>query len=120
MKSSSQKVHVSVLQNTNYFNGLFVASESNLTDCFLDKSAHKMYHCRISCDKRGLNLEYLPHLRHSLTLPLVKEGGDGVPDVIKCLDEYNLIKEDFDSILEVSQWPNSENIMSMVESKVSI
>ena len=75
---------------------------------------------RISCDKRGLNMEYLPHLRHSLTHPLVTQGVEGVPDVIKCLDSYNLIKEDFDSILEVSQWPNSKDVMSMVETKVSI
>jgi len=65
-------------------------------------------------------MQYLPHLRHSLTLPLIRDGSDGVPDVIKCLDSYDLIKEDFDSIMEVSQWPNSKDVMSMIESKVKI
>jgi hypothetical protein len=37
---------------------------------------------------------YLPYLRTSLTEPLVKKDADGVPDVIKLMDQYDIIKED--------------------------
>ena len=64
-------------------------------------------------------MDYLPYLRTSLTEPLVKKDADGVPDVIKLMDQYDIIKEDFDNIMEVSKWPNSKDPMSNLESKVS-
>jgi hypothetical protein len=42
-----------------------------------------------------------------------------VLDVIKLMDQYDIIKEDFDNIMEVSKWPNSKDPMSKLESKVS-
>ncbi|CAL1548583.1 unnamed protein product [Lymnaea stagnalis] len=70
-----------------------------------------------SCDKRGLTLDYLPALRTSLTSPLTINGAAGVPDVIKVMDDYDIIKEDFDNILEVTKWPNSFDPMSKLDSK---
>jgi replication factor C subunit 1 len=64
-------------------------------------------------------MDYLPYMRTSLTEPLVKKYADGVPDVIKLMDQYDIIKEDFDNIMEVSKWPNSKDPMSKLESKVS-
>ena len=63
-------------------------------------------------------MDYLPYLRRSLTDPLVKHDTDGVPDVIKIMDAYSIIKEDFDNILEVSKWPSSKDPMATVASKV--
>lgn len=50
---------------------------------------------------------------------MVKEN-DGIPDVIDLMDKYDIIKEDFDNILEVTKWPNSDDPMSQLSSKVSV
>ncbi|CAC5383730.1 RFC1 [Mytilus coruscus] len=71
----------------------------------------------LSCDKRGLNMDYLPYMRTHLTDPLIKNDADGVPDVIKLMDDYDIIKEDFDNIIEVSKWPNSIDPMSKLAPK---
>lgn len=70
-----------------------------------------------SANKLSLNLDYLPYLRKFLTTPLVVKENDGIPDVIDLMDKYDIIKEDFDNILEVSKWPNSDNPMSLLSSK---
>lgn len=74
----------------------------------------------ISSDKRGLNLDYLPFMRKSLTDPLVERENEGVKDVIEMMDSYNIIKEDFDNVMEVSKWPNSSDPFSNLSSKVSL
>lgn len=64
-------------------------------------------------------MEYFPHLRCSLTSPLVEQGNNGVPQVVQLLDDYDLLREDFDSILDVTAWPGSKDPMSQVETKVN-
>ena len=74
---------------------------------------------RISADKTSLNMDYLPSLRHYLTKPLMERGTEGVSDVIDKLDYYSLLREDYDSVLEVTQWPDKPDPMKSIESKVS-
>lgn len=64
-------------------------------------------------------MDYLPYLRHSLTEPLVTKETDGVHDVIHLMDEYDIIKEDFDNIMEITKWPNSSDPLSKLSPKVS-
>ncbi len=63
-------------------------------------------------------MEYLPHLRKSLTQPLIQDGQDGIRSVINQLDEYDLRREDYDNILEVTQWSDASNPMKDIETKV--
>ncbi|XP_061178272.1 replication factor C subunit 1-like [Saccostrea echinata] len=70
-----------------------------------------------SANKLSLNLDYLPYMRKFLTSPLVIKENDGIPDVIDLMDKYDIIKEDFDNILEVTKWPNSADPMSLLSSK---
>lgn len=63
-------------------------------------------------------MDYLSHMKHNLTDPLIKLGSDGARDVIDTLDEYDLLREDFDNILEASTWPGQKNPMEGVEPKV--
>ena len=49
-------------------------------------------------------MDYLPHLRRSLTQPLRQKGADGVRDVIDLLSAYDLQKPDMDGILDVTKW----------------
>lgn len=63
-------------------------------------------------------MDYLPYMRNSLTEPLVRREAEGVPEVIQLMDEYDIIKEDYDNILEVTKWPNSKDPMAALSSKV--
>ena len=63
-------------------------------------------------------MEYLPSFRSCLTQPLVSQGTGGVPDVIKVMDDYDIVKEDFDNIMEVTKWPKSFDPMAQLDSKV--
>ena len=83
--------------------------------------AYNIYilHCRISGDKRALNLDYFPFLRRSLTNPLVNEGAGGVKRVVEVMNEYDLLREDFDNIISITQWPGMVDPLSKIDSKVS-
>ena len=63
---------------------------------------------------------YLPHLRSFLTKPLQSGDTEGVPEVVQLLNDYDLSREDFDSILEVSQYQGKEEPMKSVPTKVSM
>jgi replication factor C subunit 1 len=63
-------------------------------------------------------MEYRPHLKQKLTKPLKNEDGSGIPEVIQMLDEYDLLKDDFDNILEISQWTGEKDAMAGVATKV--
>lgn len=72
----------------------------------------------ISGSKQALNLEYLPQIRDAIIHPLVTEGSSGVATSLEVLQSYNLLREDLESILELTMWPNQKDPMSAVESKV--
>ncbi|KAB0797589.1 hypothetical protein PPYR_08582 [Photinus pyralis] len=72
----------------------------------------------ISANRTEVNLDYLSTLRMSLVNPLIKKGGEGVPDSLNVMHNYNLLREDLDSILELAQWPKQKDPMNMVDSKV--
>lgn len=52
----------------------------------------------------GLNADYYDVLRERLTGPLIRDGVDGVDDVLRFMENYNLMREDLDSILELATW----------------
>jgi len=66
-----------------------------------------------SGSKLQLLLDYLPLLKHTLSQPLIKHGTDGVDDVIEIMDEYDISREDIDSIMQLSQY-GTEDIMKPV------
>ena len=73
---------------------------------------------KISANREGLNLNYLPIIRERLTKPLIKDGAQGVDKVIDFMDEYYITREDFDSIIELTTWNGQADVMSKIESKV--
>ena len=38
--------------------------------------------------------------------------------MIELMTEYSLTREDFDTIVELSTWPNQKDVMTMIDSKV--
>ena len=73
----------------------------------------------VSGSTTDLMLDYMTPLSGALTKPLVQKETDGVPDVIKVLSEYDLMKDDMDAILELNAWPGKGDPMAGVASKVS-
>lgn len=62
------------------------------------------YHMSLitSTDKTELAIDYLPLLQGKLLNPISKNGNDGITDVIEILDSYYLTKEDWDSIMDLT------------------
>lgn len=73
---------------------------------------------RISGSKRDVSMDYCEMMRDTIVTPLVKRGADGVDEAVEAMNSYDLLREDLESLLELSSWPNSKNPMSTVESKV--
>lgn len=66
-----------------------------------------------------MNLDYLYYLRQALLTPLQRHGADGAGQAVQLLDNYQLVKEDVDSIMEISVWGGQPDPYSKLDSKVS-
>ena len=64
-------------------------------------------------------MDYCEPLKKAVTHPLVKDGAEGVQRAVEVMNTYHLLREDLDSMLELTQWPGARDVMSGVESKVS-
>ena len=76
-------------------------------------------HTRLSAglSKENLVLQQGQALRDHVLNPLVKDGAEGVDASVSRMGDYNLLREDLDSLIEVSQWPDRPDPMRNVESK---
>ena len=72
----------------------------------------------VSGSTTDLMLDYMTPLASALTKPLVHKEAEGVAEVIKVLDDYDLLKDDMDAILELNSWPGRHDPMAAVASKV--
>jgi len=63
-------------------------------------------------------MDYVPYMKHLMTAPLVNDGSSGVDQTVSLLHAYDLLREDFDNVLEVSAWSSTPDVMSSVDSKV--
>ena len=57
---------------------------------------------KISGTSTEVATNYLPAFRKPLSTPLIQYNQDGIEDVIKVMDEYNLSREDWDSVFELT------------------
>lgn len=67
-----------------------------------------------------MNLDYLHYLRLMLLHPLQKQGAEGAAQAVQLLDDYQLTREDVDSIMETSVWGGRPDPYSKLDSKVSV
>ncbi|EUB57702.1 Replication factor C subunit [Echinococcus granulosus] len=66
-------------------------------------------------DSRSLLLDYLHPLAVRLSAPL-KEGD--INSVLECLDAYQLLREDMDSLVELTTWQGRPGLMKNIDAKV--
>jgi len=72
----------------------------------------------ISGGRNSLVLDYLPYLSTLLSEPLINEGTDRVDEVVERMHAYDLLRDDFDNIMDLASFSDSENIREMIDSKV--
>nr|XP_020479853.1 replication factor C subunit 1 [Monopterus albus] len=68
--------------------------------------------------RQAVNLDYLHYLRQALLTPLQRHGAEGAGQAVQLLNDYRLIKEDVDSIMEVTVWGGQPDPYSKLDSKV--
>ncbi|KPJ21463.1 Replication factor C subunit 1 [Papilio machaon] len=78
-------------------------------------------HTRLSTSgsKSSIFLDYAMHLRDAVVHPLLTHKADGIQQSLDILESYHLLREDLDSLLELSLWPGQRNPMILIDSKVS-
>ena len=74
---------------------------------------------RLSASRESITLDYATHLRDQIIGPLIRNGADGVESALEILHEYQLLKDDLDSLQEICLWPSSKNHWASLDSKVS-
>ncbi|XP_054634941.1 replication factor C subunit 1 isoform X2 [Dunckerocampus dactyliophorus] len=68
--------------------------------------------------RQAVNLDYLYYLRQTLLSPLQKLATEGASQAVQLLDDYQLIKDDVDSMMEISVWGGQPDPYSKLDSKV--
>ncbi|XP_072318368.1 replication factor C subunit 1 [Eucyclogobius newberryi] len=68
--------------------------------------------------RQSVNLDYLHYLRNALLNPLQRFGAEGAAQAVQLLDDYQLIREDVDSMMEISVWGGQPDLYSKLDSKV--
>uniref|UniRef100_A0A672MX99 Replication factor C subunit 1 n=1 Tax=Sinocyclocheilus grahami TaxID=75366 RepID=A0A672MX99_SINGR len=68
--------------------------------------------------KEAINLDYLPYLHSAILEPLQSQGSEGASQSVNLMDDYNIIKEDVDNMMEISLWGGQPDPYSKLDSKV--
>lgn len=63
---------------------------------------------RSSGDRHEVRQSYIPSFFNKLVRRLEIEGKDAIPDIISCMDNYFLTKDDWDAIIELGVGPMNE------------
>lgn len=75
---------------------------------------------RISGGKLAVNLDYLKPLRDKIITPLIKRKNEGIEEAVSVMNSYQLLREDLDSIIELSLWKGQQNPLNLIDSKVRL
>ncbi|XP_017031219.1 replication factor C subunit 1 [Drosophila kikkawai] len=77
-------------------------------------------HTRVctSGSRLSVRLDYAPFLLNNICRPLAKEGQEGVPAAIEVMKDYHLLREDLDSLVELTSWPGKKSPLDAVDGRV--
>ncbi|KOC59072.1 Replication factor C subunit 1 [Habropoda laboriosa] len=77
-------------------------------------------HARLAtgASKESINLDYIKPLRNAIIRPLAVDGTESVNVAISVMNYYHLLREDLDSLIEISLWPGDRDPMQVIDSKV--
>jgi len=77
-------------------------------------------HTRLTAgvSKGAVTLDYGQRLREHIVSPMSKLGAEGVDQSVTNINDYNLLREDLDGLMEVTQWPGRPDPWAALDSKV--
>ena len=77
-------------------------------------------HTRLTAgvSKGAVTLDYGQRLREHIVSPMSKTGADGVEQSVVNINDYNLLREDLDGLMEVTQWPGRPDPWQALDSKI--
>ncbi|XP_012236348.1 replication factor C subunit 1 [Bombus impatiens] len=77
-------------------------------------------HARLAtgASKEAINLDYIRPLRNTILRPLAVGGIENVDTAIDVMNHYHLLREDLDSLVEISLWPGDRDPFQIIDSKV--
>ena len=77
-------------------------------------------HTRLTAgvSKGAVTLDYGQRLREHIVSPMSKLGAEGVDQSVTNINDYNLLREDLDGLMEVTHWPGRPDPWGALDSKV--
>uniref|UniRef100_A0ABK9MQN0 Replication factor C subunit 1 n=1 Tax=Glossina morsitans morsitans TaxID=37546 RepID=A0ABK9MQN0_GLOMM len=84
----------------------------------LAQEIHDHTRIRTSGSRLSIRLDYAAFLLHKIIHPLKEHGLDGVNESLNTIKEYHLLREDLESLIELTTWPGKKSPMDSVDSKV--
>ncbi|XP_036341735.1 LOW QUALITY PROTEIN: replication factor C subunit 1-like [Rhagoletis pomonella] len=84
----------------------------------LAQEIHDHTRLRTSASRQSIRLDYAPFLLAKIVRPLKDKGMEGVKDSLDVLKEYHLLREDIDSLIELTAWPGKKGLMDAVDGRV--
>ncbi|XP_061394264.1 replication factor C subunit 1 [Musca vetustissima] len=84
----------------------------------LAQEIHDHTRVKTSGSRLSIRLDYAPFLLNKIVKPLVDKGADGVEESLETLKEYHLLREDIESLIELTTWPGKKSPMDAVDGKV--
>ncbi|XP_075145168.1 replication factor C subunit 1-like [Haematobia irritans] len=84
----------------------------------LAQELHDHTRIKTSGSRLSIRLDYAPFLLNKIVKPLVEKGLEGVEESLETLKEYHLLREDIESLIELTSWPGKKSPMDAVDGKV--
>lgn len=84
----------------------------------LAQEVHDHTRIRTSASVSSFRLDYAPMLLASIVKPLKAKGLEGVEESLSIIKEYRLLREDIESLIELTTWPGKKSAWDGVDSKV--
>ena len=71
-----------------------------------------------SGSRLAIRMDYAPFMLQAIVGPLQKDGIEGVPASLNVIKEYRLLREDIDSLIELSTWGRAKSPWDQIDGKV--
>ncbi|XP_067615846.1 replication factor C subunit 1 isoform X2 [Eurosta solidaginis] len=84
----------------------------------LAQEIHDHTRLRTSASRQSIRLDYAPFILGKIVRPLKERGVEGVEESLNVLKEYHLLREDIDSLIELTTWPGKKSLMDEVDGRV--
>lgn len=84
----------------------------------LAQEIHDHTRIRTSGSRISVHLDYAKFLLNKIVGPLQSKGLDGVDESLNVLKEYHLLREDIDSLIELTSYPGKKSPLEAIEGKI--